>query len=147
MRAGAVISMGAVALAGCAEETERQKAFGELKIQQLSSDRFAVSVEALNTDGYELARCLAAAYTATQRDEEGIALYPFFVRDGGKITDEFRLIDGERQQTTRGVQTYAFAVPEKYTPGDHDGRDVMAVDLQLATCEKQGLPTTLGDGA
>ena len=135
------------ALSGCATGPEGEQSLGQLKIEQLSELRFAVSIEARNIDGYELARCLAAAYTFAQRDEEGEPLFPFYVRDGGKITDEFRRVDGERQQTSRGVQTYAFATAEEYGPYDHDGRDVMAVDQQLASCEKQGLPTTLGGGA
>ncbi len=136
----------ALAVAACASEPAGELQFGELKVEQLNEVRFAVSVEANNVDGYELARCVAAAYTFAQRDDDGELLYPFYVRDGGKINDEFRKIDGKRQQTTRGIQTYSFATAEEYVPYDHDGRDVMAVDQQLATCEKQGLPTSLGDG-
>ena len=139
-----ITALAATALAGCASEPPADQKFGQLKVEQLNDARFAVSVEAINVDGYELARCIAAAYTFAQRDDDGELLYPFYVRDGGKITDEFRKVDGKRQQTTRGVQTYSFATAEEYVPYDHDGRDVMAVDQQLATCEKQGLPTSLG---
>lgn len=137
----------AAALAACAGEPPADQKFGQLKVEQLNEVRFAVSVEAINVDGYELARCIAAAYTFAQRDDEGELLYPFYVRDGGKITDEFRRVDGARQQTTKGVQTYSWATAEEYVPYDHDGRDVMHVDQQLADCEKQGLPTSLGENS
>lgn len=136
---------GALVLGACASEPA-ELTLREIKVEQITDQRFAVTVEAYDVDGYELARCVAAAYTFAQRDDAGELLYPFYVRDGGKIIDEFRRTENGRQQTTRGVQTYAFATAEEYTIDDHDGRDVMAVDQQLATCEKQGLPTTMGEG-
>jgi len=90
---------------------------------------------------YALARCVAAAYTDTLRDKEGRRLFDIYRRDGGRLTDEFRVADGVRTQTTTGQQTYEFA-----TQGEHDGRDVMSVDLQLALCDRQGLPTKLREG-
>ena len=136
---------GALVLAGCASEPAELQ-LREARVEQITEDRFSVTVEAYDVDGYELARCVAAAYAFAQRDDAGELLYPFYVRDGGRIIDEFRRTETGRQQTTRGVQTYAFATAEDYTIDDHDGRDVMAVDLQLARCEKLGLPTTMGEG-
>ena len=106
-----------------------------------SDTTLRVGVVALNVDGYQLARCVAAAYVNTLKDKKGKRLWSIYKRTGGTIKDEFRLKDKVRTQRTLGVQTYEFV-----KEGDHDGRDVMSVDLQLAVCEEQGLPTKLGKG-
>lgn len=134
------------ALAACAPEPVDPVSFRNTVVEQYTDTRFGVKVEAVNVDGYELARCIAAAYTASKVDKAGNRLYEVFIREGGKITDEFRRVDGERQQTARGIQTFFFATPKQFAAIEHDGRNIMAVDRQLATCESQGLPTTVGDG-
>ena len=108
--------------------------FDRTEINQLGEDRFTISVLAENVDGYELSRCVAAAYAESLRDDEGERLYDFVERLGGKLTDTFRINDGVRTQTTEGIQTFRLM-----NEGEHDGRDVMAVDLQLTECEQAGL--------
>lgn len=108
--------------------------FDRTEINQLSEDRFTISVLAENVDGYELSRCVAAAFAESLRDDEGNRLYDFVERQGGQLTDTFRLKNGVRTQTTEGLQTFRLT-----NEGAHDGRDVMAVDLQLAECEQAGL--------
>lgn len=110
--------------------------FDETLIEKLSDDRFAISVTADNVDGYELSRCVAAAYAESLRDAQGNRIYAFVERQGGQLTDTFRLKDGVRTQTTTGVQTFRLV-----NEGTHDGRDVMEVDKQLATCDRAGLPS------
>ncbi|MEM7210974.1 MAG: hypothetical protein AAF479_03615 [Pseudomonadota bacterium] len=110
--------------------------FDETLIEKLSEDRFAISVTADNVDGYELSRCVAAAYAESLRDAQGNRIYAFVERQGGQLTDTFRLRDGVRTQTTTGVQTFRLV-----NEGTHDGRDVMEVDKQLASCERSGLPS------
>ena len=110
--------------------------FNETVIEKLSEDRFAISVTADNVDGYELSRCVAAAYAESLRDRSGNRLYSLVELLDGKLTDTFRLKDGVRTQTTTGVQRFRLL-----NDGDSSGRDVMAVDVQLAECEKAGLPT------
>ena len=110
--------------------------FNETVIEKLSEDRFAISVTADNVDGYELSRCVAAAYAESLRDRSGNRLYSLVELLDGKLTDTFRLKDGVRTQTTTGVQRFRLL-----NDGDSNGRDVMAVDAQLAECEKAGLPT------
>ena len=134
------------ALSACAPEPLDPVAYRNTVVEQYTDTRFGVKIEAVNVDGYELARCIAAAYTANQVDKEGNRLYEVFVREGGKITDEFRRVEGERQQTARGIQTFFFATPKQFAAFEHDGRNIMAVDRQLAACETKGLPTTVGDG-
>ena len=142
---GLVALAGTILAAGCAPtEATFPPELRNANVERLSVKRFAVSLEAHNVDGYEMARCIAAAYTATLTDENGTALYHFFVRDGGRMTDEYRRVDGERWVTTRGVQTYSFGRVDELPLAVHDGRDLMMVDRQLANCEKAGLPTTLG---
>ncbi len=137
---GAFTAM-ALGLSACMDGVkEGEKQYLQIQVEQVSEERFAVSIEALNVDGYQLARCVAAAYTDALRDDESKRLHDFYIRDGGKLVDEFRLSDGVRNQRTSGIQTYSFA-----KGGEHDGRDVMSVDLQLATCERQDLPTKLGE--
>lgn len=131
-------------LAACTPDKEGARDIGSYSAEMIGENRFGVTIEALNVDGYEVARCIAAAYTNAQVNEDGRRLFPYFVRDGGKIVDEFRLVDGVRMQTTRGLQTYSFANAKQFSDADHDSRDVIAVDIQLAKCEKQGLPTTYG---
>lgn len=143
MRGLAVMSALA-ALAACTPQEEGARDVRSYSVEMIAENRFGVTIEAMNIDGYELARCVAAAYTSAQVDMDGRRIFPYFVRDGGKIVDEFRRVDGVRMQTARGVQTYSFANAAQFTDADHDGRDVMAVDIQLAKCEKQGLPTTYG---
>ena len=129
-------------LATCAEIDPVRQGEADLvdaTVEPLGEDRFAVSLTSLNTDGYELARCLAAGFVDSYRDGEGTRLHDVFRREGGQLTDEFRVLQGVRTQTTTGVQTYAFD-PELEV-ADHDGRDVMAVDVQLARCDRAGLPT------
>ncbi|MEO1490938.1 MAG: hypothetical protein AAFV19_02150 [Pseudomonadota bacterium] len=128
----------------CAELSETQE--GEVRsvdafIEPLGERRFAVEVTAINLDGYEVARCLAAGYADQQRDEDGEVQFPVFIRDGGKIVDEFRRKEGIRTQTSKGIQTYSLTA--ETSPEDHDGRDIVAVALQLASCEQDGLPTTV----
>lgn len=108
--------------------------FDKTEINQLSEDRFEISVQADNVDGYELSRCVAVAYAESLRDDEGNRLYDFVERQRGKLTDTFRLKNGVRTQTTEGVQLFRLI-----NEGEHDGRDVMAVDLQLLECEQAGL--------
>ena len=145
MRAGLLIPA-ILALAACQTEPEAPLDLRSVVVEQITDVRFAVSVDAINMDGYELARCVAAAYAFAQVGKDGRQLYTGFVRDGGKITDEFRRVDGERVQRAVGFQTYSFVYAEEFNTGSHDGRDVMAVDRQLAKCESQGLPTTYGEG-
>ena len=143
MRTVAAISALAV-LAACSSDERGRRDVRTASVTQIDKNRIGVSIKGTNVDGYELARCAAAGYTRDQLGEDGTRLYPFFVRDGGKIVDEFRWIDGVRMQTARGLQTYAFADAEQFAVADHDGRDVISVDIQLAKCKKQGLPTTYG---
>ncbi len=110
--------------------------FNETSIEKLSENRFAISIKADNVDGYQLSRCVAAAYAESLRDRQGKRIYNIVERQGGKLTDTFRLVEGVRTQTTTGAQTFRLV-----NEGAHDGRDVMSVDLQLAECEKAGLPT------
>lgn len=134
----------AVTLAGCAELTttkEGDEQAIDASISVLGDERFAVELTAINVDGYEVARCLAAGHVDALRDDDGNLLYPVFERDGGKITDEFRRNDGVRTQTSKGVQTYTLT--ENGDPLDHNGRDIMAVDQQMAACERVGLPTSI----
>lgn len=112
--------------------------FKETVIEKLSADRFAISVEADNIDGYKLSRCVAAAYAESIRDDEGNRVYNFVERQGGKLTDTFRVRDGVRTQTTTGVQTFRLV-----SEGIHDGRDMLGVDLQLTECEQAGLPSSV----
>ncbi|MEM9060768.1 MAG: hypothetical protein AAGD13_09945 [Pseudomonadota bacterium] len=112
--------------------------FKETVIEKLSDDRFAISVSADNIDGYQLSRCVAAAYAESLRDAQGNRIYGFVERQGGKLTDTFRLKEGVRTQTTEGVQTFRLV-----TTGVHDGTDMMDVDLQLAECEQAGLPSAV----
>ena len=110
--------------------------FNETTIETLSEDRFAISVTADNVDGYQLSRCVAAAYAESLRDAQGNRIFNVIERQGGKLTDTFRLVEGVRTQTTTGTQMFRLV-----NEGTHDGRDVLSVDLQLAECEKSGLPT------
>jgi len=134
----------ALLLGACAElSTTKEGAERAIdaSVQALGGERFAVELTALNLDGYEVARCLAAGYADAQRDDDGNRQYPVYLRDGGKITDEFRRQDGIRTQTSKGVQTYVLTT--EVDPLDHDGRDTMAVGQQLASCEQAGLPITI----
>ena len=129
----------AMALTGCGTgggAVVGAQSFNETTIEKISEDRFSISVTADNVDGYVLSRCVAAAYAESLEDAQGNRLYDFVERQGGKLTDTFRLLEGVRRQTTTGTQLFRL-VPE----GTHDGRDVMSVDLQLAECEQSGLPT------
>lgn len=133
-----------IGLAACAELTEVRQGEPDLveaQVDELGTNRFAVTLTALNTDGYELARCIAAGHVGGLRNEHGERPHAVFRREGGQLTDEFRVAGGMRTQTTTGVQTYAFD-PELGVD-DHDGRDVMAVDVQLARCDRAGLPTSV----
>ena len=144
IRATVITALAAPALlAACGLEPAGQgkMVLQRIEVKQTSKTTLAVGVIALNVDGFELARCVAAAYVNTLKDKKGKRLWKVFKRTGGKIKDEFRLKDGVRIQRTLGTQTYEFV--EK---GEHNGRDVMDVDLQLAVCERQGLPTKLGKG-
>ena len=141
MKKIATAFLAATALGACTGPASGPAELQKVTIEQLSQDRFAVSIVALNMDGYELARCIAAAYTNELVDNEGKRLFDIYERDGGKLTDEFRLIDGVRNQTTTGLQSYAFA-----SEGEHDGKDIMHVDAQLAECARKGLPTKVGEG-
>lgn len=143
LRAGIPL-FAALALTACGPKLE-DRDLRTIVVEPLSDTSFGVEIKALNVDGYELARCVAAAYADSIVDEEGERKFDVYVRDGGQITDEFRRIDGVREVTTKGVQLYSLVTPDVHTVEDHDGRDVMAVDLQLAECEKQDLPTTLGE--
>lgn len=123
--------------AGCAELSTTRDGVSEVidtSAQALGDDRFAVSITTLNMDGYAVARCVAAKYTSGLRDSDDKLLFPVYQRDGGKLTDEFRRKDGIRNQTTTGIQTY-----QLLSEGEHDGRDTISVDLQLAECEAAGL--------
>lgn len=120
---------------GGGASTGAQK-FNETLIEQISEDRFSISVTADNVDGYELSRCVAAAYAESLRDDQGNRLYSFVERQGGELRDTFRLRDGVRTQTTTGLQVFRLV-----NEGTHDGRDVMEVDQQLTTCERAGLPS------
>ncbi|MEM7188093.1 MAG: hypothetical protein AAF439_00655 [Pseudomonadota bacterium] len=130
-----------IALSGCVDDKTGPAELKKVTIEQLSAERFAVSIVAQNMDGYELTRCIAAAYTNEILDDDGNRLFSIYQRDGGKLIDEFRRADGIRNQTTTGVQTYKFV-----TEGVHDGRDTMVVDTQLALCDAKGLPTKVGEG-
>ena len=121
--------------AGGGAKSGAQK-FNQTTIEKLSDDRFTISVTADNVDGYVLSRCVAAAYAESLRDNQGNRVYNMIERQGGKLTDTFRLVEGVRRQTTEGTQTFRLS-----NEGTHDGRDVMSVDLQLAECEESGLPT------
>ena len=130
-------------LAACTElntVSEGEPDLLDAQIGATGDDRFAVSLTALNTDGYELARCLASGYVDGLRDDAGDRRHDVFRREGGQLTDEFRVVDGVRTQTSTGVQVYAF--DPALAAADHDGRDVMAVDVQLARCDRAGLPTS-----
>ncbi len=134
----------AIALAGCAELSTTKEGDDQsidASIETFSGGRFAVEVTAINLDGYEVARCLAAGYANGLRDDDDTLQFAVFTRTGGKITDEFRRKDGIRTQTSKGVQTYALT--SEVSPEDHDGRDTVAVATQLAACEQAGLPTTI----
>ena len=109
--------------------------FNETAIEKISEDRFSVTVTADNVDGYQLSRCVAAAYAESLRDRQGNRLFNIIERQGGKLTDTFRLVEGVRRQTTTGSQIFRLV-----NEGTHDGRDVISVDLQLAECEQSGLP-------
>ena len=137
------LSGAVLGLAACAEMNAVRQGEPDLveSVITRGDNRFTVTLTALNTDGYELARCLAAGYADTLRDDEGNRLHDVFRRDGGGLTDEFRVVEGVRTQTTTGVQSYVF--DPDLEPADHDGRDVMAVDAQLARCDRAGLPTSV----
>ncbi|MEM1160305.1 MAG: hypothetical protein AAGJ28_05180, partial [Pseudomonadota bacterium] len=131
----------ALSVAGCIGPKSGPAELKKVSIEQLSAERFSVSILSQNMDGYELTRCIAAAYTNEILDDDGNRLFSIYKRDGGKLTDEFRLSDGVRNQTTAGNQLYSFL-----KEGEHDGRDVMDVDIQLARCAELGLPTKVGEG-
>ncbi|MEL7154155.1 MAG: hypothetical protein AAFN51_10295 [Pseudomonadota bacterium] len=134
-----VFATASVLLASCGTgggASSGAQKFNETTIEKLSEDRFAVSVTADNVDGYVLSRCVAAAYAESLRDPQGNRAFNFVERQGGKLTDTFRLVDGVRRQTTTGTQSFRLV-----NEGVHDGRDVMSVGLQLAECEQSGLPT------
>lgn len=136
-----LLSMALLALSACgagggAEEGGQK--FDETVIEKLSEDRFAVSLKADNVDGYHLSRCVAAAYAESLRDRQGKRLFSFVERQGGKLTDTFRLVEGVRTQTTSGVQMFRLI-----NEGTHDGREILSVDLQLTECEKSGLPSSV----
>ena len=61
---------GALVLGGCASEPAELQ-LREARVEQITEDRFSVTVEAYDVDGYELARCVAAAYAFAQRDDAG----------------------------------------------------------------------------
>ena len=133
-----------LALAGCAELSTTKEGDDrsiDAFIETTGEDRFAVELTAINLDGYEVARCLAAGYADGLRDEDGNLQFAGFTRTGGKIVDEFRRKDGIRTQTSKGIQTYTLTAD--VTPEDHDGRDTIAVAVQLAACAQDGLPTTI----
>ncbi len=139
----AVTRLAGFRLAACTELNPVSEGGSDLvdaRIEPTSDNRLAISLTALNTDGYELARCLASGYVDRLRDDQGTRLHDVFRRNGGPLTDEFRVVDGVRKQTSKGVQIYAF--DPGLTVADHDGRDVLAVDVQLARCDRAGLPTS-----
>lgn len=141
-RAACLIPVAVLAMAGCAEMDPVRQGTPDLvesSIEPLSGNRFAVTLVSLNTDGYELARCIAAGHVNRRRNDRGERVHDVFRRDGGSLKDEFRVVEGVRTQTTSGLQTYGF--DKDLTVDDHDGRDVMAVDVQLARCDRAGLPT------
>jgi predicted small secreted protein len=141
MRVGSsivLVSAVALVLAGCGTgggASQGAQKFNETAIEKISEDRFSVTVTADNVDGYQLSRCVAAAYAESLRDAQGKRLFDVIERQGGKLTDTFRLVEGVRRQTTTGSQVFRLV-----NEGTHDGRDVISVDLQLAECEKSGLP-------
>lgn len=141
--AALAVSGAVLKLAACAELNAVSQGEPDLveSVITRGENRFAITLTALNTDGHELARCLGAGYADALRDEEGKRLHDVFRRDGGALTDEFRVVEGVRTQTTTGVQSYVF--DPDLRPADHDGRDVMAVDVQLARCDRAGLPTSV----
>lgn len=144
-RAARITALAAPAIiAACSADPVRQgkMELQRIEVKQTSDTTLRVGVVALNVDGYQLARCVAAAYVNTLVDKKKKKrIWDIYKRTGGAIKDEFRLKGKVRTQRTLGVQTYEFV-----KEGEHDGRDVMAVDLQLAVCERQGLPTKLGKG-
>ena len=133
-------------VAACAELGGNQSGEPVLRsaeISLLAEDRFAVEIVAENMDGYEVARCLAAGFLAGKAEADQTE-YPLYLRDGGKITDEFRVRDGVRTQTSSGVQTYTILTESRDSP---DGKDLMSTEAQVARCTKRDLPISTGDAS
>lgn len=130
---------------GCAElggNVAGEPALRAAEILVLAEDRFSVTIVAENMDGYVVARCLAAGFLEGKAEVDGVA-YPVYLRDGGKITDEFRVQDGVRTHTSAGIQTYTI-LPEG-DPTDADGKDLMSTANQIALCTRRGLPLSPED--
>ena len=101
--------------------------FQRADVAVLPEGRFAIDIQAVNVDGYEYGKCVAAAHTI---DSEK----PLFSRDGGRLTDEFRLAGGARTQTVFGVLTYGFV-----ESGRADGSDILDPAVVLERCDRLGI--------
>ena len=79
----ALVSAAALALAGCGTgggASQGAQQFNETAIEKISEDRFSVSVTADNVDGYQLSRCVAAAYAESLRDAQGKRVFDVIER-------------------------------------------------------------------
>lgn len=131
------------ALTGCGTlptgETAADQQFRDTRVEELSDGRIAITIEAINVDGYELTRCVAVVYADSLRNEDGDRLHSHVKLIGGKLTDVFRRAGGIRTQTSSGTLVYEMA-----DNGSHDGRDVLGIDEQLAECESTDVATQEG---